>query len=198
VTDQTASPAVPDIDTTPGNDSDPPRPGNQIVPPAGDGGPGTRTPDQAVADRVAELEADLARLDDHARRALAELENSHKRNARDIETARAEERANVARQFLPVLDHLELALGHAGAAPNAIVQGVKTVLEQAVDVLRRLGFPRIDETGGAFDPSRQEAVSAVDDRTVPPGTVLHVVRPGYGEGGRQLRPASVVVSTRPK
>jgi molecular chaperone GrpE len=29
-----------------------------------------------------------------------------------------------------------------------------------------------------------------------PGTVLGVLRPGYGEGSQQLRPAAVVVSGR--
>jgi hypothetical protein len=29
-----------------------------------------------------------------------------------------------------------------------------------------------------------------------PGTVVEVLRPGYGEGSRQLRPAAVVVSRR--
>jgi molecular chaperone GrpE len=31
---------------------------------------------------------------------------------------------------------------------------------------------------------------------VAPGTVVQVVRPGYGDGERQLRPAGVVVATR--
>ena len=67
-----------------------------------------------------------------------------------------------------------------------------------VDDLRRLGFERIDQVGVPFDPAKHEAVSAVEVDDVAPGTVVHVVRPGYGEGSRQLRPASVVVSTGPQ
>ena len=48
----------------------------------------------------------------------------------------------------------------------------------------------------AFDPARHEAVGTVSDPRAPAGTVLHVVRPGYGVGERQLRPAAVVVASR--
>ena len=48
----------------------------------------------------------------------------------------------------------------------------------------------------AFDPARHEAVATVPDPKAPPGTVVHVVRPGYGEDERQLRLAAVVVATR--
>jgi molecular chaperone GrpE len=137
----------------------------------------------------------VTHLEDQARRALADLDNSHKRHARDLEQVRATERANVARQFLAPVDHLELALGHADGDPSAIVTGVEQVLAEAVEILGRLGFERIDQAGVPFDPARHEAVSAVEVDDVAPGTVVHVVRPGYGDGSRQLRPASVVVST---
>ena len=65
--------------------------------------------------------------------------------------------------------------------------------DQAVALLAALGYPRNDETGVPFDPQIHEAVSVVpDDET--PGTVLQVLRPGYGNGTQQLRPAAVVVA----
>jgi molecular chaperone GrpE len=146
-------------------------------------------------DRVAELERLARTFEDQARRAMADLDNSHKRHIRDLEHARADERARVAKQFLPLIDHLELALGHADVKPSVIVEGVEHVLAEAIEVLRRLGFPRIDQVGERFDPAKHEAVSAIDVDDAEPGTVVHVVRPGYGEGSGQLRPASVVVST---
>jgi molecular chaperone GrpE len=167
------------------------------APPPGVAEAGRTTTDvgEANGDRTAELEDHVASLEDQARRAMADLDNSHKRHARDLELVRADERARVAKQFLPLLDHLELALGHADVKPSAIIDGVKHVLAEAVEVLRRLGFPRIDQVGEPFDPAKHEAVSAIEVDDVAPGTVVHVIRPGYGEGSRQLRPASVVVST---
>jgi molecular chaperone GrpE len=93
-----------------------------------------------------------------------------------------------------VLDNLDLALEHAGSGSEAIVAGVRAVRDQAVAVLARLGFPRRDEEGAAFDPARHEAVAAVPAPGIQPGTVLRVVRPGYGDDAHQLRPAAVVVA----
>ena len=142
-----------------------------------------------------ELQRTVATLEDQARRALADLDNSNKRHARDLERVRADERAEVSRQFLQVVDHLQLALEHAGSDPESIIAGVEQVLADVNDTLARLGFERIDDVGVPFDPAKHEAVSVVELDGVAPGTVVHVVRPGFGEGRAQLRPASVVVST---
>jgi molecular chaperone GrpE len=153
---------------------------------------GTREP----ADRVADLEAQLVELEERWRRALADFDNLRKRVTREAHTERVEERARVAREWLPVLDNLDRALEHAGADPKQIVQGVRAVRDQAVEVLARLGFPRRADVGQPFDPVRHEAVATVADLQAAPGTVLDVVQPGYGDGEHQLRPASVVVATR--
>jgi molecular chaperone GrpE len=141
----------------------------------------------AVTVRVAELE-------DRWRRALADLDNYRKRTARALEQERAGERARTSAEWLPVLDNLERALEHAEAEPDAVIQGVRSVLEQARDVITRLGFPRRDDEGRAFDPARHEAVSTVADSGAPDGTIVAVVRPGYGDQDTQLRPAQVVVA----
>ncbi|MGW3622147.1 nucleotide exchange factor GrpE [Streptomyces sp. NPDC000880] len=145
---------------------------------------------------VDEHAAALDELQDRWRRALADLDNLRKRHAKELERERALERARTAAAWLPVLDNLDLALAHAGSDPSAVVEGVKAVRDQAVDVLRRLGYPRYEETGVPFAPTRHEVVGVVDDPDVEPNAVAQVVRPGYGEGENQLRPAAVVVSKR--
>ncbi|WP_084678286.1 nucleotide exchange factor GrpE [Actinopolymorpha alba] len=148
--------------------------------------------------RYAELESRNAELEDNWRRATADLDNLRKRLAREVEDQRLQERAAFAERWLPVLDNLDLALRHAEADPGSIVEGVRAVRDQAVSVLSALGYPRREEEEGArFDPSRHEAVATVTQQDdTPEGTVVHVVRPGYGDGERQLRPAAVVVAAR--
>jgi molecular chaperone GrpE len=146
---------------------------------------------------VETLRNQLAEAEDRWRRAMADIDNLRKRFARDGDRARREERARVAAMWLPVLDHLELALEHAYSDPAAIVDGVKAVRDQAVELLERLGFARQGQEGEQFDATRHEAVSTVADPTRAPGTIVQVVRPGYGDGDDQLRPAAVVVSTSP-
>jgi molecular chaperone GrpE len=145
--------------------------------------------EQGLRERVAELE-------DRWRRTVADLDNMRKRFAREREQLREEERARAAADWLPILDNLELALQHAGADPVAIREGVQAVRDQAVELMARLGFPQRDDTGAPFDPRLHEAVSAVVTESAKPGTVVHVVKPGYGDGTRQLRPASVIVAAR--
>jgi molecular chaperone GrpE len=133
-----------------------------------------------------------AELEDRLLRALADLDNLRKRYAREVTRERNDERARVAAEWLPVIDHLELALEHAGA-DSALAEGVRAVRDQAIGILSRLGFPRFTDVEESFDPTRHEAVSTVASET-PPGTIVGAARPGYGTEDALLRPASVVVS----
>jgi molecular chaperone GrpE len=153
--------------------------------------------DEGVVDSAAAAEKQIAELEDSWRRTAAELDNFRKRCAKDVVRAREQERASVAARWLPVLDNLERALEHASSHPDQIVEGVRAVHQQALAILADLGYPRRDdETGRPFDPAHHEAVSTIAGADLVPGTVAHVVRPGYGPDGEILRPASVVVATR--
>jgi molecular chaperone GrpE len=116
----------------------------------------------------------------------------------DIERERALASRRAASALVPVVDNLDLALAHAAADPASLIQGILAVRDQAVAALALLGFPRRDDLGASFDPARHEAVGAAPGTDAPPGTVVEVVRPGYGQGEDQLRPAAVVVATDPQ
>jgi molecular chaperone GrpE len=150
--------------------------------------------EREVADEVTRA---VAELEDRWRRALADLDNLRKRYARELSRERAVERDRVAAAFLPVVDNLELAAGHAASGAGSVLDGLRQIVEQATSVLAGLGYPRQDEVGVPFDPNRHEVVTVVDDPDVEPGTVVAVLRPGYGDGPAQLRPAAVAVSRRP-
>ncbi|QMU78364.1 nucleotide exchange factor GrpE [Streptacidiphilus sp. PB12-B1b] len=159
----------------------------------------TPRPPEAGEQEQAACSPEVEELEDRWRRALADLDNLRKRYGRELPREREAERAKVAAAFLPVVDNLELALAHAGADdPGAIVSGVRAVRDQAVEVLRSLGYPRYEETGVPFDPEQHEVVSVVDEADTTAGTVVQVLRPGYGEPGHQLRPAAVAVSRKPE
>lgn len=140
--------------------------------------------------------ATVAALTDRLRRALADLDNLRKRYARELERARTAEVNRVAAAWLPVLDNLDLALSHAEAEPSTIIAGVRVARDQALAVLASLGFSRHDEVGVPFDPLQHEVVNVVDDPEAEPGTVVQVLRPGYGTAEAQLRPSAVTVAAR--
>ncbi|WP_214415307.1 nucleotide exchange factor GrpE [Sphaerisporangium fuscum] len=178
-----------------GPDPDPgPRAGEGAAqPPA----PAEARRQESAGTALEDLDAKIAELEDRWLRSAAELDNLRKRMARDADRIRMEERARVAREWLLIVDNLDLALRHAESDPNPVIEGVRAVRDQAVATLARLGYLRNDEEGVPFDPAYHEAVGTVTDTEVAPGTVVAVVRPGYGRGEQQLRPAQVIVSTRP-
>jgi molecular chaperone GrpE len=153
------------------------------------------SPPKAVASQT-DSDAELAKLEDRWRRAVADLDNLRKRHARELDRERTTERSRVAGAWLPVVDNLERAIAHTGDQSDAVVEGVRSILGQALQVLERLGYPRDAESGVPFDPQRHEVVGVVEHRDSAPGTVVDVLRPGYGQGSSQLRPAAVVVSRR--
>ncbi|WP_084517995.1 nucleotide exchange factor GrpE [Microtetraspora niveoalba] len=186
-------------------------------------GQGAEAGPRPEAEARSEADERVADLEGRWLRAVAELDTVRRRTAREMERQRLEERARVAAEWLPVLDNLELALRHAGdgargakgttpgaagapanagtgtggaAHAEAVIEGVRAVRDQAVAVLARLGFPRQEAVGQRFDPALHEAVGAAPDPDAPPGTVIEVVRPGYGDADHLLRPAAVVVSTK--
>ena len=185
---------------TPGNGTEgeggPDRGPHAATPPAGprDAASARTARPEAAADAIAGQPARIAELEDAHLRALADLDNMRKRCAAQVRRAEEETRAAVARQWLPVIDSLDLALAHAAASPATIAGGVEAVREQALGVLARLGFPRRDDRGARFDPTRHEAVATRPGPGAEADVIAEVVRPGYGEGDHQLRPAQVVVA----
>jgi molecular chaperone GrpE len=155
------------------------------------------SPDREAAERLKTLEATVAELEDRWRRALADLDNARKRHARELNHETEAERRRVCLAWLPIVDNLELALEHAEDDPASVIVGVRAVRDQAVALLASLGYPREDETGVPFDPLRHEAAEVLEDPEVPAGTVVRVLRPGYGRPpDEQLRPAAVAVSRK--
>ncbi|HWD82142.1 MAG TPA: nucleotide exchange factor GrpE [Kribbella sp.] len=148
------------------------------------------------ADSEALGDEEIARLDDQLRRTAADLDNLRKRYQRDLARERLAERSRAAAAWLPVVDNLELALQHTDDDSDPFVQGVRAVYDQAVAALAQLGFPAFDPTGQPFDPAMHEAVSTLIDEQAPEGTIVAVVRPGYGSSDALLRPAAVVVAKR--
>jgi len=140
----------------------------------------------------------VAHLEDRLLRTRADLDNMRKRCERQIAQARTDERARVAAAWLPIVDNLERALTHADAEPGAVIDGIRAVRDQAVAVLGSLGFARHDEANVPFDPQLHEAISVMPHGDAPAGTVVTVLRPGYGEGNRQIRPAAVIVAGEPE
>ncbi len=151
---------------------------------------------------VLEDELELARAEaaahlETAQRLQAEFDNYRKRMAREQEDAALRAGQRVISELLPALDNLERALAHveSGGEGGELVDGVRMVLQQVLDVFGKEGVERIEPTGGPFDPAEHQAVGQAERDDVADGTVVETYQSGYRMHGRVLRPATVVVST---
>jgi molecular chaperone GrpE len=142
--------------------------------------------------REEDLTAELARIEDRYKRALADLDNYRKRSARETERRIAESKEAQLREWLEPVDSVERAL--LMELDNPVFEGLRRVLEQMEAILARQGVRRIGAVGERFDPEHHEAVGVRYTDQEPDRTVVDVARSGYALGDRVLRPADVIVS----
>ena len=113
------------------------------------------------------------------------LDNLRKRHARELEQRAGPERAEVRGDWLPVLDNLELALEHAERRPGRHRRGRPRGPRPGRGPAAG-SASRARTTSGARStrPGTRRSASVSPTTGAPPGTVVQVVRPGYGDGDR--------------
>jgi len=159
-------------------------------------------PAAAAPDPVAELAREAADLKDRLLRALAEMENLRRRTEREVADARSYAISNFARDVLAVSDNMGRALAAVGpelraaadSGVKALVEGIDLTERELAKVLEKHGVRKLEPQGSKFDPNLHQAMYEVPDETVPSGTVVQVVQPGYTIGERILRPALVAIA----
>jgi molecular chaperone GrpE len=152
--------------------------------------------------RVVEgLQAENADLHDKHLRAVADSHNIRRRAQQDIEKERKFGVERFARDVLSVADNLGRALGALPVDPDAIdpalrnvIAGVQATERELQSVLERHGVTRIEALGKPFNAEFHQAMMEIEDPSVPAGTVVQELAPGYLLAGRLLRAAMVGVS----
>jgi molecular chaperone GrpE len=165
-----------------------------------------RAEDAAAAPQAAEPQADQAAiaadLKDRLLRTLAEMENLRKRTEREVADARLYGVTSFGRDLLGVADNMRRALdavspelrASAEAGVKALIDGVELTERELIKVLEKNGVRQFSPRGEKFDPNVHQAMFEVPNPSVPAGSVVEVVQPGYMLGERMLRPALVGVS----
>jgi molecular chaperone GrpE len=145
-----------------------------------------------------ELASQLEEANSRHLRLAADFENFKKRARQEQVDTMRYGGANLAERLLPVLDDLELALGHAPeGVDDSWLKGVQMTFRKLQEVLGNAGVERIQAEGNRFDPSLHEAIGSEESEEAPEDTVLAELRPGYRMHDRVLRPALVKVARRP-
>lgn len=163
-----------------------------------DDGLGPEEKQEAPVVEGAGPEAELADLRDKYLRLYADFENYKKRMHKDREELIKYCNESIFYEILPVIDNLEMALGHAGdEVSGGLVQGVQITLREFQRVMEKFGLTAIPATGKRFDPSVHHAMSQVIRSDVEDKTVVEEFRKGYMFGDKVLRPSLVAVSKIP-
>lgn len=151
--------------------------------------------------RIAGLESELAKMKDHALRALAEAENARKRAAKDREDIARYAVSSFAKDLLSVADNLRRALD---AVPADLAQsdpriknltdGIEATEREMLKSFDRAGIRKVDPAGEPFNPNYHEVMFEAPGTGKPTGTVIQVIEAGYVLFDRLLRPARVGVA----
>lgn len=147
--------------------------------------------------QLEQLKAERDQLIDRLARLQAEFDNARKRAERERAEFRDYATGSVVEQFLPVLDHFELALKATGSAEQ-LRSGVALIVKQMEDVLRQMQVTPVPAVGEPFDPRVHEALGSVDRDDLPDQHVAEEIRRGYKLRDRLLRPAMVRVVHNPR
>lgn len=129
-------------------------------------------------------------------RAMAELENTRRRAAEEVQKARKFGIEKFAEHMLPVVDSLEKALEVTkGEEDNPIREGMQATYRQLIHALDVSQMKPIDPKGEVFDPNAHQAVAMVPaPEGVKAGEVVEVFQRGWFIADRVLRPAMVSVA----
>jgi molecular chaperone GrpE len=160
------------------------------------------TLEQTEVDAEAKIRQENVELKDRLLRTLAEMENLRKRTEREVADSRVYGISAFARDVLGVADNIQRALEatgedwkkHADETGRALYEGVELTERDLLKAFEKHGVRKIDPQGLKFDPNLHQAMYEVPDDSVPAGTVVQVLQPGFTIGDRILRPAMVGVA----
>lgn len=142
--------------------------------------------------RIAQLEADLAALNDKYLRMIAEYDNFRKRSAKEKETIYADAVSDTVSTLLPIGDNLARAAQFTD--PESVAKGIAMMQKSFDETLAKMGITEIEAEGKEFDPMWHNAVMHVEDDTLGESVVVEVLQKGYRRGDHVVRYAMVKVA----
>ncbi|DAB27778.1 MAG: nucleotide exchange factor GrpE [Sulfurimonas sp. RIFOXYD12_FULL_33_39] len=161
--------------------------------------------DEAAAEAVAVenefnlLQAELAELKDKYARVHADFDNIKKRLEREKYTAVEYSNEKFAKDMIPVMDALQMALSSTQnvADPlehlDKLKEGIELTLKQFKTSLEKHGVTMVSHDE-PFDPNIHNAIQSVESDTVESGQIVQTFQTGYRYKERPLREAMVVVA----
>ena len=142
-------------------------------------------------DKTKELEERL----EQALRAYAACENDKKIMEKQKQQAIDYATEKFAKDLLPVIDTLELAVKNIKASEDEcvkeMVEGVELTLKKMADTFKNHGIEPVEHN--EFDPNFHQAVQQVDSDEHEDGEIVEIYQKGYKLKDRLIRPSMVTI-----
>jgi len=154
---------------------------------------------EEVSNELETLQAEVVALKDKYARVHADFDNIKKRLEREKYQALEYANEKFAKDLIPVVDSLGMAIGAAQieAEPAVLLEklqeGVELTMKQLLNVLEKHGVTPVDESE-PFDPNIHNAVQRVDSPDHESGEIVNTFQKGYRYKERTLRDAMVVIA----
>jgi len=143
-----------------------------------------------------ELKAKL----DEALRAYAKCENDKKIIKKEADALVDYAYEKFAKDLLPVVDSLELALAHASDIENKeeafdkLVEGVELTLKKMLDTFKNHGIEPVEHD--EFNPELHQAIQHVESEEHEEGAIVNVYQKGYKLKNKLIRPSMVTINKK--
>ena len=144
--------------------------------------------------QVENLENILKEKNEEILRRAADLDNYRKRLTKETEDKIRYANQSVVKDFLPVMDNIEMSLMHAEEG-SPLRQGIELTIKSFKDALSRHGVVEVNsEIGTIFDPAVHEAIMMDNNPEFENNAITLCVQKGYLLNERVIRPAKVKVN----
>ena len=144
-----------------------------------------------------DLEVRIAQLEDEKLRIYADFENTKKRLEREKYQTLEYAYEKIAKDLLPVVDSLDMALQSAQSIEHnevsaKMIEGITLTLDNFIKTLSKHGIEPIP-THGVFDPHLHDGIMQVASQEHQEGEIVQTLQKGYKYKERVLRPAMVSI-----
>ena len=129
-------------------------------------------------------------------RLYAEYDNYRKRTSAEKLQIYDDAKADAVKELLPLADSMTNALAQFEGkdVPEEFGKGIAMIAQQLKQSFEKLKVEPFGEVGDAFDPALHNAVSTVEDESLPENAISAVYQKGYKIGDKIIRHAMVVVA----
>ena len=151
---------------------------------------------EALLKENEELKAKL----DEVLRAYAKCENDKKIIKKEADALVDYAYERFAKDLLPVVDSLELAIAHAKELENKeeafdkLVEGVELTLKKMLDTFKNHGIEPVEHE--EFNPEIHQAIQHVQSEEHDEGAIVDIYQKGYKLKNKLLRPSMVTINKK--